>query len=86
LENERHEHDELVQMGAAGLAAFPAVLVFLGQALAQTPSPAEHLAIFINLKDGHTVTTPFQSAVWPHWYGYCPAGVEKPTRTSSSRR
>jgi hypothetical protein len=58
--------------------AFPAVLIFLGQALAQTPSPAGASVYFINLKDGDTVTSPFKVQFGLTGMGIAPAGVEKP--------
>jgi hypothetical protein len=64
--------------GAAALAAVPAVLIFLGQALAQTPSPPGASVYFINLKDGDTVTSPFKVQFGLTGMGIAPAGVEKP--------
>jgi hypothetical protein len=63
---------------AAALAAFPVVLIVLGQALAQTPSPAGASVYFINIKDGDTVTSPFKVQFGLSGMGIAPAGVEKP--------
>jgi hypothetical protein len=63
---------------AVALAAIPAVLIFLGQALAQTASPAGASVYFINLKDGDAVTSPFRVQFGLTGMGIAPAGVEKP--------
>jgi hypothetical protein len=63
---------------AVALAALPAVLIFLGQALAQTPSPPGASVYFINLKDGDAVTSPFKVQFGLVGMGIAPAGVEKP--------
>jgi hypothetical protein len=62
----------------AALAALPAVLILLGQALAQTPSPPGASVYFINIKDGETVTSPFKVQFGLTGMGIAPAGVEKP--------
>lgn len=64
--------------GAAAVAALPAALIFLGQALAQTPSPPGASVYFINLKDGDTVTSPFKVQFGLIGMGIAPAGIEKP--------
>jgi len=62
----------------AVLIALAAVLVLLGQTIAQTPSPAGASVYFINLKDGDTVTSPFKVQFGLAGMGIAPAGVEKP--------
>jgi hypothetical protein len=62
----------------AALAALPVVLILLGQALAQTPSPPGASVYFINLRDGDTVTSPFKVQFGLTGMGIAPAGVEKP--------
>jgi hypothetical protein len=66
------------RMSAAALAALPVVLIFLGPAVAQTPSPPGASVYFINLKDGDTVTSPFKVQFGLVGMGIAPAGVEKP--------
>jgi Domain of unknown function (DUF4399) len=68
----------LKRKSVAALAALPAVLFLLGQALAQTPSPPGASVYFINLKDGDTVTSPFKVQFGLVGMGIAPAGVEKP--------